>query len=425
MISTCSVLSVLFTAMGGDNVRPLEGMFILDFTHGVAGPYATMLLADLGADVVKIEKPGRGDATRYLNVSEKFIGDIPRSGGDYFLSINRNKRTIAIDLSTPKGSALALQLAAKADVVVQNFRPGVMTRLGLDELQVRGVNPEVIYGSVSGYGLTGPLANHPGMDVVIQARAGVMAITGYPGSDPVKCGVSLADFAAGVHMSNALLGAIVYKLRTGKGQGVQVSLLDATLSMLANYAVAVVDGHEEIGPMGSGHPQLVPFQAFPSADGFVVIGTGTNKLWTHLCTVLGLMELPKDPRFVTNPNRVRNRAELIPILAERTQKKTTAEWLSILEREGIPCAPVNSLSQAFAEPQLVVNEMVVEVPHPVYGTIHLVGIPYKYSESRCGIERRPPLLGEHTDEVLREKLDMTSSAIAALSAEEIISAAHE
>lgn len=399
---------------------PIDGTFVLDFTHGVAGPYATMLLADLGADVVKIEMPNRGDSTRYLNVSEKFVGDIPKSGGDYFLGINRNKRAITIDLSQPKGSALALELAARADLVVQNFRPGVMTRLGLDEAQVRAVNPEVIYGSVSGYGLSGPLANHPGMDVVIQARSGVMAITGYPGSAPVKCGVSLADFSAGVHMSNALLAAVIYKLRTGKGQAVNVSLLDATMSMLANYGVAVVDGDEEIGPMGSGHPQLVPFQAFPSADGFIVIGTGTNKLFAHFCMVIGRVDLPKDPRFKSNQNRVKHREELIPMIAERTREKTTAEWLVILEREGIPCGPVNSLKQAFAEPQLRVTEMVVEVPHSVYGSIHLVGIPYKYSESPCAIERTPPLLGEHTDEVLAERLSMSTQAIEALRGEAII-----
>lgn len=399
---------------------PIDGTFVLDFTHGVAGPYATMLLADLGADVVKIEMPNRGDSTRYLNVSEKFVGDIPRSGGDYFLGINRNKRAITIDLSQPKGSALALELAARADLVVQNFRPGVMTRLGLDEAQVRAVNPEVIYGSVSGYGLSGPLAKHPGMDVVIQARSGVMAITGYPGSAPVKCGVSLADFSAGVHMSNALLAAIIYKLRTGKGQAVNVSLLDATMSMLANYGVAVVDGDEEIGPMGSGHPQLVPFQAFPSADGFIVIGTGTNKLFAHFCMVIGRVDLPKDPRFKSNQNRVKHREELIPMISERTREKTTAEWLAILEREGIPCGPVNSLKQAFAEPQLRVTEMVVEVPHSVYGSIHLVGIPYKYSESPCAIERTPPLLGEHTDEVLAERLSMSTQAIKALRGEAII-----
>lgn len=401
-------------------MRPLEGTFILDFTHGVAGPYATMLLADMGADVVKIEMPKRGDSTRYLNVSKKFMGDIPRSGGDYFLGINRNKRGITINLATPKGSALALELAAKADVVVQNFRPGVMTRLGLDEAQVRAVNPEVIYGSVSGYGLSGPLANHPGMDVVIQARSGVMAITGYPGSAPVKCGVSLADFSAGVHMSNALLGAVVHKLRTGKGQAVNVSLLDATLSMLANYGVAVVDGKEDIAPMGSGHPQLVPFQAFPSADGFIVIGTGTNKLFAHFCTVLDMPELSMDARFASNQNRVQNREELIPLISERTRAKTTAEWLAILEKAGIPCAPVNSLKQAFAEPQAAVNEMVVEVAHPVYGAIHVVGIPYKYSESPCEIERHPPLLGEHTDDVLAEKLCMAPAVIEALRSEGVI-----
>jgi crotonobetainyl-CoA:carnitine CoA-transferase CaiB-like acyl-CoA transferase len=401
-------------------MRPLEGTFVLDFTHGVAGPYGTMLLADLGADVVKVEMPKRGDATRYMNVSKKFQGDIPTSGGDYFLSINRNKRAITIDLGTEAGSSLARSLAAKADVVVQSFRPGVMKRLGLGEDDIRAVNPEVIYGSVSGYGLKGPLADQPGMDVAIQARSGVMAITGYPGSAPVKCGVSLADFATGVHLSNAVLGAVVHKLRTGKGQAVDVSLLDATMSMLANYAVAVIDGEEEIAPMGSGHPQLAPFQAFPSSDGYIVLGTGTNKLWLHFCKVIDAEQLPQDPRFKSNPERVRNREALIPLISEKMRTKTTAEWLAILEREGIPCAPVNSLRQAFAEPQLRYNEMVVEVPHPVYKSIHLVGVPYKYSATPCGIDRAPPLLGQHTDEVLREKLGMPGDTLESLRADGIV-----
>lgn len=401
-------------------MRPLEGTFILDFTHGVAGPYGTMLLADLGADVVKVEMPKRGDATRYMNVSKKFQGDIPTSGGDYFLSINRNKRGITIDLSTEKGSKLALDLASKADVVVQSFRPGVMERLGLGEKDIRAHNPEVIHGSVSGYGLTGPLSDHPGMDVVIQARTGVMSITGYPGSDPVKCGVSLADFATGVHLSNALLGAVVHKLRTGKGQAVNVSLLDATMSMLANYCVAVVDGDAEIAPMGSGHPQLVPFQAFPSSDGHVVIGTGTNKLWTHFCSVIGAEHLPRDPHFKSNQDRVLNREKLIPLISEYTRARSTARWLTILEGAGIPCAPVNSLKQAFAEPQLQHNEMVVEVSHPVYKSVHLVGVPYKYSATPCGIVMPPPLLGQHTDEVLQEKLGFGAEAIAPLRAEGVV-----
>ena len=401
-------------------MKPLDGIFVLDFTHGVAGPYATMLLADMGADVVKIEMPGRGDATRYMNVSQKFAGDIPHSGGDYFLGINRNKRAITIDLSTERGSTLARELSAKADIVMQNFRPGVMERLGVGEAAVRALNPQVIYGSISGYGLTGPLADHPGMDVVIQARTGVMAITGYPGSEPVKCGVSLADFAAGVHMSNAMLGAVIHKLRTGQGQRVDVSLLDATLSMLSNYVVAVVDGQERIAPMGSGHPQLVPFQAFPSTDGFVVIGTGTNKLWLHLCAILDLNELPKDPRFKSNPERVRHRDALIPLLAARTRLKSTGAWLDILEKGGIPCAPVNSITQAFEEEQVMVNDMLVKVPHAKYGSIHLVGVPYKYSVTPCAIDKAPPMLGQHTREVLAEKLQMSTPQIEALQEDGII-----
>lgn len=401
-------------------MRPLEGTFILDFTHGVSGPYATMLLADMGADVVKVEMPGRGDATRYMNVSRKFAGDIPASGGDYFLGINRNKRAITIDLQTERGAALALELAAKADVVMQNFRPGVMDRLGVGEKQVRAVNPQVIYGSISGYGTKGPLADKPGMDVVIQAVTGVMAITGYPGSEPVKCGVSLADFAAGVHMSNAMMGAIIHKLRTGTGQTVDVSLMDATLSMLANYVVAVVDGEENIEPMGSGHPQLVPFQAFPTLDGNVVIGCGTNKLWAKFCTLLDLPDLPADPRFKSNPLRVQNRAQLIPLICESTRRKTTAQWIAILEAAGLPCGPVNDLKQAFAQEQVAVNDMLVEVAHAKYGAIHLVGVPYKYSASPCDIRQPPPMLGEHTAAVLREKLGMSCEDIASLQAEAVV-----
>jgi crotonobetainyl-CoA:carnitine CoA-transferase CaiB-like acyl-CoA transferase len=401
-------------------MRPLEGTFILDFTHGVAGPYATMLLADLGADVVKVEMPGRGDATRYMNVSTRFAGDIPASGGDYFLGINRNKRAITIDLQTERGAALALRLAGKADVVMQNFRPGVMDRLGVGERQIRPVNQEVIYGSISGYGLAGPLADKPGMDVVIQALTGVMAITGYPGSEPVKCGVSLADFAAGVHMSNAMMGAIVHKLRTGKGQTVDVSLMDASLSMLSNYVVAVVDGDQHIEPMGSGHPQLVPFQAFPTVDGNVVIGCGTNKLWARFCTLLDLPDLPNDPRFKSNPDRVRNREHLVPLICASTRRKTTAQWIDILEDAGIPCGRVNDLKQAFAEEQVAVNDMLVEVPHAKYGSIHLVGVPYKFGASPCDIRRAPPMLGEHTEEVLREKLAMPGDEFASLRADRVI-----
>ena len=394
--------------------RPLEGMRILDFTHGVAGPYASMILADLGADVVKIEKPGRGDATRYLNVSKRFMGDIPNSGGDYFLAINRNKRAITLDLSVPIGVELAKRLACVADSVMQSFRPGVMERLGLGYEAIREIKADIIYGSVSGYGSRGPLAQHPGMDVVVQARAGVMAITGYPGSPPVKSGVSLADFAGGAHMAIAMLGAMMHRLRTGVGQYVEVSLLDATMSMLSNYCVAVIDGGEEIQPMGSGHPQLVPFQAFAASDGHIVIGTGTNKLFRTFCDVLNRPDLAEDPRFTRNELRVQNRAELIPIIESVTISRKVTEWLDVLVDAGIPCSPVNSLSAAMQEPQLEANEMVVEVAHPVYGPIHLMGVPHKLSESPCSVRERAPMLGEHTDEVLSGWLNLRPDEIADL-----------
>jgi crotonobetainyl-CoA:carnitine CoA-transferase CaiB-like acyl-CoA transferase len=400
--------------------RPLDGVRILDFTHGVAGPYAAMILADLGADVIKVEKPGRGDATRYLNVSKKFMGDIPRSGGDYFLAINRNKRAVTIDLKHAEGVRVALALASTCHAVMQSFRPGVLDRIGLGYDAVRGVRPDVVYGSVSGYGSRGPLAGHPGMDVVVQARAGVLGITGYPGSPPVKPGVSLADFSGGAHMAIAMLGALIQQQRTGEGQYVEVSLLDATVSMLSNYCVAVLDGDEEVQPMGSGHPQLVPFQAFETSDGHVVIGTGTNKLFGVLCELIGRPDLAADERYRSNHLRVQHRDTLIAALTEITRTRTTAEWIDALVEAGIPCAPVNSLAQAMREPQLAANEMIVEVPHPVYDRIHLTGVPYKLSAASCGIRRPPPMLGEHTDEVLSRLPGYDQATIDRLRAEGVV-----
>ena len=400
--------------------RPLEGVRILDFTHGVAGPYATMILADLGADVIKIEKPGRGDATRYLNVSKQFMGDIPRSGGDYFLAINRNKRAITIDLKKEEGVHIALRLAKICHAVVQNFRPGVIDRLGLGYDVVRGVRPDVVYGSVSGYGPKGPLAGHPGMDVAVQARAGVLSITGYPGMPPVKPGVSLADFSGGAHMAIAMLAALMHQFRSGEGQYVEVSLLDATMSMLSNYCVAVLDGGEDIQPMGSGHPQLVPFQAFETSDGHVVIGTGTNKLFGVLCELIDRVDLAEDDRFKRNDSRVQHRVELIDELTQITRTRTTAEWMDQLVRVGIPCSPVNSLSEAMREPQLEANQMVVEVQHPVYETLHLMGVPYKLSATVCDIRKPPPMLSEHTDEVLGELLELGGAEVELLRTEGVV-----
>lgn len=399
---------------------PLGGIHILDFTHGVAGPYAAMLLGDLGADVWKIEKPGRGDATRYMNVSTRFGADIPTSGGDYFLAINRNKRSVTLDLSREHGRELALRLAEQADVVLSNFRPGVMERLGLGYADINARNGAVIYGSLSAYGRKGPLATQPGMDVAVQARSGVMAITGHGDGEPVKPGVSLADFAGGVHLSNAVLAALFQRCRGSRGREVSVSLLDATMSMLANYSVAVLDGDADIQPMGSGHPQLVPFQAFPTADNHVIIATGTNRLFADLCAVLDVAELAGDLRFASNQDRVRHRAELVELISAVTRTKSTDVWLQVFETHQIPSAPVNDMRRALNDPQLVANGMVRLVEHPRYGAMHLLGSPYTFGTGELAITRHPPLLGEHTREVLTEVLSLSPADLGVLAVDGVI-----
>ncbi|GAC1574556.1 MAG: CaiB/BaiF CoA-transferase family protein [Candidatus Dormibacteria bacterium] len=394
---------------------PLAGLRVLDLTHGVAGPYSTMLLGDLGCDVLKIERPGRGDASRYMNVSTRFLTDIPLVGGDYFMAINRNKRSVTIEFKQPRGIELVRQLALSADIVVQNFRPGVVDRLGIGPADLRALNARLIYASLNAYGEEGPLADQPGMDVAVQARSGVMSITGQVGNtEPVKPGASLADFSGGVHLVVAMLAALYKREATGIGEDVRVSLLDATMSMLANYSVAVTDGQADLLPMGSGHPQLAPFEAVPTSDGHIVIAPGTNRLFVDLCTLLQRPDLVADQRFASNPSRVQNRPALLAELGIEFRRRSTAEWLALLEAHAIPCAPVNTLKQAFAEPQLLANGMVRAVDHPSIGRLTQMGAPYRMGGDTLPIRRPPPLLGEHTEEVLSEILGLTTDELAQL-----------
>jgi crotonobetainyl-CoA:carnitine CoA-transferase CaiB-like acyl-CoA transferase len=402
----------------------LDGIRILDLTHGVAGPYATMLLGDLGADVLKVEMPGRGDASRYMNVSTRFESQIPRVGGDYFMSINRNKRSVTLDLKSEQGRDLARALARHADLVVQNFRPGVVERLGLGPRDLMAAYPRLIYASLSAYGSVGPLASQPGMDVAIQARSGVMSITGHESSDdPIKPGVSLADFSGGAHLVIATLAALLQRATTGQGSEIHVSLLDATVSMLSNYCVAVLDGDADITKMGSGHPQLAPFEAVPTKDGHIVIAPGTNHLFRELCRVLARPDLAADERFGSNPRRVRNRRALLHELELEFRQRTTAEWLATLELEQIPCAPVNSLRQAYDDPQLIANGMLREVVHPELGKVSQLGAPYRIDGDVLPIRLPPPILGQHTAEVLAEVLGLNQAQIAELVAANVISTA--
>ncbi len=399
---------------------PLSGLMVVDFTHGVAGPYATTILGDLGCEVIKIEKPGRGDASRYMNVTPNLKGGIPEVGGDYFLSINRNKKAITVDLKNPKGKEIALELTKKADIVVQNFRPGVMTSLGLDYEHIKAVNPKIIYASISAYGQSGSMSDKAGMDVAVQARSGVMSITGYKGSPPVRPGASIADLGTAVYCVTSIVSALFYRERTGVGQEVDTSLLDATMSLLINYSVPVIDGGVDFEPFGSGHPQIVPYQAFPSKDGYIVIAGGTNSLFRRICTTLELEGIADDDRFKSNENRVVNREELIRIISEVTKRKTTDEWLAILESNDIPCAPVKTLKDAFNDSQLAANEMITSVKHPTIGSLKLLGIPFKFSESKCSIHLPPPMMGEHTDAVLSELLGKDKVQLDSLRKEGVI-----
>ncbi len=401
--------------------RPLEGIKILDLTHGVAGPYCTMVLGDLGADIVKIEKPERGDATRYMNVSERFHTEIPMVGGDYFLAVNRNKRSVTLELKSPEGRRIAEELAGWADIVVQNFRPGVTARLGLDYESLKKFNPKLIYANISAYGMEGVHADKAGMDIAVQARSGVMRITGSPDStEPVRAGASIADFGGGIYLVAAVMTALYDRERTGEGQEVSVSLLDATMSMLINYSVAVIDGGAEVGPLGSGHPQLVPYQSFPTSDGHVVVATGTNKTYRTFCDAIGRPDLAADERFSSNQRRVQNRVQMVQELAAVFSQQTTAEWIDTLEKADVPCAPVNDLPGAYEELRQTSPDMVQTVQHAKIGKLTQLGVPFKFSSCEGDIRRAPPMLGEHTHEVLRDILGRDAAEIAALQAKEAI-----
>ena len=401
--------------------RPLEGIKVLDLTHGVAGPYCTMLLGDLGADIIKIEKPQRGDATRYMNVSDKFHTDIPTVGGDYFLAVNRNKRSVAVEMKTPEGRKICEELAAWADIVVQNFRPGVTKRLGLDYESLKAFNPRLIYANISAYGTEGDMASKAGMDIAVQARSGLMRITGNADSpEPLRSGASIADFGGGIYLSTAILAALYDRERTGEGQEVSVSLLDATMSMLINYSVAVMDGDAVIEPLGSGHPQLVPYQAFPTRDGFVVVATGTNKTYRSFCDAIGRPDLAVDERYASNQSRVKNRAAIVAELSAVFRERRTAEWIDILEAADIPCAPVNTLPEAYNELRSVSPNMVTQVHHERLGKLTQLGVPFRFSACGGDIRRAPPMLGEHTDQVLKEVLGRKEQEVAQLRHEQVV-----
>ena len=393
---------------------PLAGVKVLDLTRVLAGPYCTMFLGDLGAEVVKIEQPEVGDDTRAWGP--------PFVGGEsaYFLCINRNKKSVALDLKSNQAVGLLRRLAEGADVLVENFRPGTMERLGLGERELRAVNPRLIYASLSGFGADGPMKDWPGYDLIIQAWGGLMSVTGMPDGEPTKVGVAIVDIVAGLMLGKAILAALFARERTGVGQKLETSLLEAEVACLINAGSNYLVGGVVPGRWGNAHPNIVPYQSFKSRDGYLVIGVASEGIWRRLCQAIGMPGLADDPRFARNPQRVEHRGELIDILTEIFLQRDTAAWMTLLIDAGVPCAPVQTIDQVFLAPQVIAREMVVEVSHPTAGTLRMAGLPVKFSGTPASIRLAPPLLGQHTAEVLRSWLRLDDSAIDDLKSKGVI-----
>jgi len=393
---------------------PLAGIRVLDLTRVLAGPYCTMFLGDLGAEVVKIEQPGVGDDTRGWGP--------PFAGGEsaYFLCINRNKQSLTIDLKSSEGVAIMRALAARADVLIENFRPGALDRMGLGEKELRASNPKLIYASLSGFGADGPMADVPGYDLIIQAWGGLMSITGTPESGPIKVGVAIIDLVAGLMLGKAVVAALYAREKSGIGQKIDTSLLEAEVAALINAASNYLVGGTVPGRWGNAHPTIVPYQSFQTSDSFLVLGAASEAIWQRLCPALSRADLADDPRFAKNPQRVENRNELIAILAQIFRTQTTAEWLETLNRADVPCAPVQTIDQVFAAPQVLQRNMLVEVAHPTAGRVKMAGIPVKFSATPASVRLPPPLLGQHTAEILENWLDMSRDKIEELKRKNII-----
>jgi len=388
----------------------LEGIRILDLTRVLAGPYATMVLADLGADVIKIERPGTGDDSRHF-------GPYLHDESAYFMSLNRNKRSMTLNLKSPRGKQIIRELVLQMDVAVENFRPGTLDRLGLGYETLCEINPRLIYAASSGFGRTGPYSRRPAYDGVVQAMGGVMSITGPEDGTPTRVGTSIGDIVAGIFTAIGILSALTARERTGQGQLVDVAMLDCQVAILENAIARYGVTGEIPRPIGSRHPSVVPLEPFKTQDGQLMVAVGNDTVWVRLCEGLERPDLAADPRFTTNPSRLAHYAELRPVLAEIFQTRTNADWQARLDAAGVPASPINNVAQVMEHPQVLAREMLVKLTHPVAGELTMAGIPIKLSETPGAMRMPAPTLGQHTEEVLRELLGYTPEQIAELRAE--------
>jgi crotonobetainyl-CoA:carnitine CoA-transferase CaiB-like acyl-CoA transferase len=374
----------------------LSGVTVIDFTRVLSGPYCTMVLADHGARVIKLEHPVRGDDTRHWG--PPFLG----SESAYFLSVNRNKESVTLDFKHPDGKRILEQLLSRADVVVENFRPGTLDAAGFGATDVLSRHPRIVYCSISGYGHTGPRSEEPGYDAVMQAEGGLMSITGEADGPPLRLGVAITDIVSGLFAAQGVMSALIAREKTGRGQRVDIGMLDATAALLTYQAGNYFATGQVPSRMGNRHPTIVPYESFRAADGDFVIAGGNDEIWRRLCAVIGRPELADDPRYRTNADRAPRHAEVKAELERALQTRTRDEWVRELTNAGVPCGSVREISEVLADPQIVAREMVRDVEHSTIGTARVINSPVKMSDTPTSVRTAPPTLGQHTTDVLRE-----------------------
>ena len=378
-------------------MKALEGIRVLDLTRALAGPFCTLMLGDNGADVIKIEIPGTGDDTRHWG--PPFI----QEESAYFLSINRNKRSLTLNLRDPAAKDVFLRLATDADAIVENFTPGVMGRFGLDYQAVKSVNPRIVFCSISGFGQSGPYKDRPAYDQIMQGISGLMSITGEPDGEPQKIGLAVTDIGAGMWGAFAIMAALHHRETSGEGQYIDISMMDSQVSWLTYQAAYFFANGEAPGRLGAAYPTLVPYQGFMCQDAkYINVAVGSERIWERFCQAMNLMQMWDDPEYAINADRVGNRGKIVPLLQEIFLTRPVADWVKDLQQASVPCGPINDIADVFADPQVLARDMLQEIEHPTLGSIKQTGLPIKFSETPGGLDRHPPLLGEHNQEILAE-----------------------